>query len=202
MRAVEHFVTRFSDHFVLWLFVLMLIDTMGLPLPSELPLLYGGYLVSQHRLAFVPAGFVAAAGALVGSMLAYVVSRRYGRAAILRWGRRLFITEEHLHRSEAWFARRGEPAVFVCRMIPLAPTLISIPAGIAEMDPTRFAIYSFTGTLPWSFGLLGLGWALGENWRRVTGPFALVSLAVGAGLVVLGALWLLRRRRVARTNGS
>ncbi|MGZ4104970.1 MAG: DedA family protein, partial [Actinomycetota bacterium] len=110
---MEHLVTRFADHFYIALFVLMLIDTIGLPLPSELPLLYGGYLISQHRLSIVPAAFIAAAGALVGSVIAYVISRRVGRAVILHWGRKVLITEEHLHRSERWFERRGPAAVFI-----------------------------------------------------------------------------------------
>src|SRR6266568_2035680 len=108
---MEHLVTRFADHFYIALFVLMLIDTIGLPLPSELPLLYGGYLISNaggHRIGIVPAAFIAAAGALTGSLIAYAISRRVGRAVILHWGRKVFITEEHLHRSERWFERRGQ----------------------------------------------------------------------------------------------
>src|SRR5688572_14193524 len=176
----------------------MWIDTMGLPLPSEVPLLYGGYLVSVGELNIVAATLVAALGATCGSLLAYFVSERYGRAAILRWGRVFFITEEHLHKSERWFERRGEAAVFICRMIPLARTLISIPAGIAEMKVPRFAAYSFAGTVPWSFGLMAFGWALGPKWETVLGSFTLAG--VGVGLVILAGAtwWYLRRRRAAR----
>jgi membrane protein DedA with SNARE-associated domain len=197
---MEHLVTRFADHFYIALFVLMVVDTMGLPLPSELPLLYGGYLISQHRLNIVPAGLLAATGALVGSLIAYAISRRVGRAVILRWGRRVFITEEHLHRSERWFERRGPAAVFVCRMIPLARTLISIPAGIAEMPPMRFGIYTFTGSLPWAFALLGAGWALGSSWKKWLGSFTLASVAVGVIIVAGIVWWLLRRRRAAAST--
>lgn len=192
---MEHFVTTFAQHGYIALFVLLWIDTMGLPLPSEIPLLFAGYLVSRDELAILPAGFVSALGALGGSLLAYSVSRRYGRAAILRYGRVLLITPEHLHRSEAWFERRGPAAVFICRMIPLARTLISIPAGVAEMEPVRFSVYTFTGSLPWAYGLIGLGWALGANWNTVLGSFTLASIATAAVLVAGGAVWYVRRKR-------
>ncbi|MGZ4126608.1 MAG: DedA family protein [Actinomycetota bacterium] len=199
---MEHLVTRFADHFYIALFVLMLIDTIGLPLPSELPLLYGGYLISQHRLSIVPAAFIAAAGALVGSVIAYVISRRVGRAVILHWGRKVLITEEHLHRSERWFERRGPAAVFICRMVPLARTLISIPAGIAEMPLVRFCVYTFTGSLPWAFALLGAGWALGADWKKLLGSFTLASIAVAVVVVAGIAWWFIRRRRSAAVESS
>jgi membrane protein DedA with SNARE-associated domain len=195
---MEHLVTRFADHFMLALYVLMVVDTTGLPLPSELPLFYGGYLISQGRLDIVPAGLVAAAGALTGSLIAYVISRSVGRTVVLRWGKYVFLTEEHLHRSERWFERRGPAAVFFCRMIPVARAVISIPAGIAEMEPMRFAVYSFAGALPWAFGLLGAGWALGSRWKEFLGSFSLASIAIGIVLIVVIAWWLVRRRRASR----
>ena len=194
---MEHLVTRFAEHFYLALFVLMIIDTMGLPLPSEVPLLYGGYLISQGKIDLLPAGLLAATGALIGSMIAYVVSRSVGRAVVLRWGRYVLLSEEHLHKSERWFARRGPAAVFICRMIPLARTLISIPAGIAEMPRGRFALYSFTGSLPWAFALLGVGWALGDNWRRVLAQFTLASIAAAVVIVAGAVAWVIRRRRAS-----
>jgi len=198
---MTHLVESFANHFYIGLYVLMLIDTVGLPLPSELPLIYGGYLIWQHKISIVPAGFIAAAGALTGSLIAYAISRQVGRAVVLRWGRRVLITEEHLHRSEVWFERRGAAAVFLCRMIPLARTLISIPAGIAEMEPVRFGIYSFAGSLPWAFALLGIGWALGSSYKRVLSSFTLASVIVGVILLVGIVWWLLRRRR-ATASGS
>jgi len=198
---MTHLVESFANHFYIGLYVLMLIDTVGLPLPSELPLLYGGYLIWQHKISIVPAGFIAAAGALTGSLIAYAISRQVGRAVVLRWGRRVLITEDHLHRSEVWFERRGAAAVFLCRMIPLARTLISIPAGIAEMEPIRFGIYSFAGSLPWAFALLGIGWALGSSYKKVVGSFTLAGVIVGV-IVLAGIVWWLLRRRRATASGS
>lgn len=198
---MTHLVESFANHFYIGLYVLMLIDTVGLPLPSELPLLYGGYLIWQHKISIVPAGFIAAAGALTGSLIAYAISRKVGRAVVLRWGRRVLITEDHLHRSEVWFERRGPAAVFFCRMIPLARTLISIPAGIAEMEPVRFGIYSFAGSLPWAFALLGTGWALGSSYKKVLSSFTLASVIVGV-IVIAGIVWWLLRRRRATASGS
>jgi membrane protein DedA with SNARE-associated domain len=195
---MQHFVETFARHGYVALFVLLWIDTMGLPLPSEIPLLFAGYLVSIHEISFAGAALVSAAGCVGGSLLAYFVSRRFGRAAVLRWGRYVLITEEHLHRSEAWFARRGPFAVFVCRMIPLARTLVSIPAGIAEMDVARFSIYTFAGSLPWSFGLIGVGWALGSSWKNVLHGFTFASIAAAVVIVAGIITWYVRRRSRAR----
>jgi membrane protein DedA with SNARE-associated domain len=199
---MTHFVESFQNHFYIGLFVLLLIDTIGLPIPSELPLLYGGYLIWLHKISIVPAAFIAAAGALVGSMIAYTVSRSVGRAVVLRWGKRVLITEEHLHRSEVWFEKRGPAAVFICRMIPLARTLISIPAGIAEMEPVRFGIYSFAGSLPWAFGLLGAGWALGSSYKRIQHSFTLVSVIVAVVIIVGAVVWFMRRRRAVEVGSE
>jgi membrane protein DedA with SNARE-associated domain len=198
---MTHFVESFQNHFYIGLFVLLLIDTIGLPIPSELPLLYGGYLIWLHKISIVPAAFIAAAGALVGSLIAYTVSRSVGRAVVMRWGRKVLITEEHVHRSEVWFEKRGPAAVFLCRMIPLARTLISIPAGIAEMEPIRFSIYTFAGSLPWAFGLLGAGWALGSEYKKIQHSITLVSVIV-AVIIVAGIVWWFLRRRRATASGA
>jgi membrane protein DedA with SNARE-associated domain len=195
---VEDLITRFAEHGYIAMFLLMLIDTSGLPLPSEIPLLFSGYLVSTGQLEYVPVCLISALGCLAGSLLGYTVSRSVGRAAILRWGKYLHVTPSGLDSAEAWFHRRGEPAVFVCRMIPLARTLISIPAGIAEMNVPRFALFSFAGSVPWAFGLVALGWGLGENWDRVLGSFFIASLTVATVIVAGLSIWLLKRRNGRR----
>ena len=199
---MTHFVESFQHHFYIGLFILLLIDTIGLPIPSELPLLYGGYLIWLHKISIVPAAFIAAAGALVGSLIAYSVSRSVGRAVVLRWGKKVLITEDHLHRSEVWFEKRGPAAVFICRMIPLARTLISIPAGIAEMEPVRFSVYTFAGSLPWAFALLGAGWALGSSYRKIEHSFTLVSVIVAVVIVAGIVWWFVRRRRTTEVGAE
>ena len=195
LARVQEFVETFARHGYVALFVLLWIDTMGLPLPSEIPLLFAGYLVSRHEISFAGAALVSALGCVGGSLLAYFVSKRFGRAAVLRWGKYVMLTEEHLHRSERWFERRGPFAVFVCRMIPLARTLVSIPAGIAEMNVARFTVYTFAGSLPWAFGLIGLGWALGSSWKTVLHQFTYASIGAAAVILGLALWWYLRRRR-------
>lgn len=192
--AVEELFTRLVAHGLLAVFVILFLDMVGVPLPSEVPLLFAGYLISTGELDLVPAALVATLGATVGALVLYAISRRFGRMIILRWGKFFLITPEHLERSERWFERRGDVAVFACRVIPLARTLISIPAGIAEMNVTRFTIYSFAGTLPWAFGLMAAGWALGENWRRILGAFTIVGLIVALTIVATGLTWYIRRR--------
>src|SRR2546430_11642526 len=104
-------------------------------------------------------------------------------------------------RAEVGCEGGGRGLVFSCGMPPLARTLVSSPAGIAEMEPIRFGVYSFTGSLPWAFALLGTGWALGSSYKKVLGSFTLASVIVGV-IVVAGIVWWLLRRRRATASGS
>ena len=199
---MEEFVRSFfTDYGLLALFVLMLLDNIGVPLPSEIPLLLAGFFVSEARMDYLPAVVVSATGSLAGALILYVLGRTIGRALVLRWGRVLRISHDDIDRAEAWFHRRGESSVFFLRVVPLARTIISIPAGMLEMHPVRFSAYTFTGSLLWTFAVIGAGWGLGARYEDVIDGFGLASLAAASfiGMVVLawGAKRLLDRRRPA-----
>src|SRR5688572_7314974 len=124
MAPVEEFVREFfRDHGLLALFLLMVLDNIGVPFPSEIPLLLAGFSASTGDMNLVAAAGVGAVGSLVGALVLYVLGRSLGRAAILRWGRLARIDHDDLDRAEAWFHRRGEPAVLFLRVIPLARTI-------------------------------------------------------------------------------
>lgn len=195
---MEEFITRFAEHGYLAVFVLMALESACIPIPSEVTMLFAGYLVSRSEIDFVGVALVGTLANLVGSWAAYAVGRTGGRALLDRYGRFVFIRRHDIERAEVWFARRGEAAVFVSRMLPVVRTFISLPAGIAEMPLRRFSLYTFAGCLPWVFALTATGWALGENWDRVLGSFTLASIAIAGVIGVAIVVWLTRRRRAAR----
>ena len=166
-------------------------------------MVFGGFLVSRGQLDFVLVGLLGAFANLVGSWIAYYVGRVGGRPLVERWGKYIFLRPHDLDRAEAWWAKRGDAAVFFSRLLPVIRTFISLPAGIAEMPIGRFTIYTFLGCLPWCFALTWAGVLLGDNWEvflRQSQPFV-----IGFGVIVAGVVvwWFLRRRaRAKRAEGE
>lgn len=189
-----------ADYGLVALFVLMVLDNMAVPFPSEIPLLLTGVSIREGTMSAAPAVIVAAAGSLVGALVLYTLARLVGRAIIGRWGRFVRIGEDDLARAEAWFHRRGEMAVLFLRMVPLARTLISVPAGVLEMSLVRFTAYTFIGSLTWGGFVIGLGWGLGDSYRRVEGAFGLAGIAVASTIVMIAVIAFLARRRRKRPS--
>jgi len=189
-----------ADYGYLAIFVLMLLESACIPIPSEVTMLFGGALTTAafagagNELTVV--GVVAAGtlGNLVGSWLAYWAGDVGGRPLIDRFGRYLLIRPHEVDRAHAWFEKRGEVTVFVSRLLPVVRTFISLPAGVAEMPFWRFTIYTLLGCLPWCLALTLLGAALGDQWtvaEEYIREFAWVIAAVilVAGIVVVKRRW-------------
>jgi len=176
---------------------LMAVESASIPFPSELIMPLAGWLLVQERgggwWMLVLAGFYGALGNLLGSWVAYWISLKGGRPLLLKYGKYVLISVEEIERTERWFDRYGDLAVFASRMLPVVRTFISVPAGVARMNIWKFSIYTFAGSFPWSFGLAYGGFLLGENWeilRSAMRPFDIPIVI----LVVLGGGWFLYRR--------
>jgi membrane protein DedA with SNARE-associated domain len=184
---------------------LMGIESAAIPFPSELIMPLAGWLLIQDTGGSVwwvaMAGFYGALGNLLGSWVAYWVSLVGGRPLLRKYGRYILFTQEEVDRAEVWFAKYGELAVFVSRMLPVVRTFISVPAGIARMNIWRFSIYTFLGSYPWSVGLAYGGFKLGENWedlREVMRPF---DIPIAVVVVAVIAWFVYRRIRAIRAQG-
>jgi membrane protein DedA with SNARE-associated domain len=200
----EWIVHLIGDHGYLAVFVLMVLESACIPVPSEVTMLFGGALASaefageRQQLDLVTVGLLGTAGNLVGSWLAYWAGAVGGRPLIDRFGRYLLILPHEVDRAHEWFERRGELAVFVSRLLPVIRTFISLPAGVARMPFWRFTVYTVLGCLPWTFALAWLGYELGERWTTVEAVLQPIAWAVVAVLVALGAWWIARRYRKVR----
>ena len=175
----------------------MAIESACIPLPSEIIMpLAGWFLVDARGLGvewLLLAAFCGALGNLIGSLIAYAVGAWGGRPLLLRYGRYFLITRHEVEQAERWFARYGDRAVFISRMLPVIRTFISLPAGIARMNVWRFSILTFVGSFPWSLGLAWAGFLLGENWERIREWMRPADIPI---LIVLAALvaWYIYRR--------
>ena len=172
--------------------LLMFAENLFPPIPSEVILPLAGFLVYQGELRFVPALVVATVGSLAGALVLYALGRWGGRTLVLRYGRLLRVRESDLDRADAWFDRYGEAVVLLGRMVPGVRSLVSIPAGLAEMPVKRFVVLTVLGSGAWNTLLIGAGWQLGENWSRLSGVVGSVSnavLAILAVAVVVLVMW-------------
>jgi membrane protein DedA with SNARE-associated domain len=176
----------------------MVLESACIPIPSEVTMVFGGFLVSRGELDFFWVAMLGTIANVVGSWIAYWVGLRGGRPLIERWGKYIFLREHELDRAEAWFARRGDMAVFVSRLLPVVRTFISLPAGVARMPFGKFTLYTFLGCLPWTFALTWAGLILGDNWETVLRYGEPISWAIAIAGVAFIAWWLVRRARAKK----
>lgn len=175
----------------------MAIESANIPLPSELILPFGGYLVSTGQLTFWGAVMAGTVGGTVGSIASYYLGSMGGRPLIIRYGRYIGIKSNRLAMVDEWFARYGEATVFFTRLMPIIRTFISLPAGVSKMNFKRFVIYTFLGSLPWCILLTYVGVKLGENWTLIKPWFHRLDLVVAVG-IVLAIMYLVVRKLRSR----
>jgi membrane protein DedA with SNARE-associated domain len=215
VHGITHAVTSaIGDYGLYAVFLLMMVDAI-FPAASEVVMVYAGAVaagaVPGHHVtvfgaqvdstfwAYLAMATAGTLGYVAGSILGWAIGRYGGRPYLERHGRWLHVTPASLDRAEAWFARYGNAAVLFGRMVPVVRSFISIPAGVAEMPLGRYTVLTTIGSIPWCFGLAGIGVALGTGWERFHESWRFADYAIVA-LVVLGAALVIVRmaRRRAR----
>jgi len=166
-------------------FFLMVLESMVVPIPSELIMPFAGFLISQGNFTFLLVMLSSSLGSIVGSLISYYMGKYGGNMLVIKYGKYLLLDTEDLMKTEAWFNKKGEYTIFISRFIPVVRHLISIPAGIGNMNLKRFILYTITGASIWNFILTYAGYLLGKNWDRIKHYSEPVSITV-AILLVLG----------------
>ncbi|MFZ2034027.1 MAG: DedA family protein [Candidatus Dormiibacterota bacterium] len=174
--------------------VLMLINSCGVPFPSEVIMPVAGVLAAAGHFNIVVVILAGIAGNWLGALLAYGLARRFGRPLLLGPGRRIGISPRHLDMADRWIDRYGLPAVFFGRMLPVIHTYISFPAGLAKMQPVWFAALSLLGSTVWVTFLAVLGYAVGANYTKVSGPIGTAAIVIAVVVVIGVVAWYLRGR--------
>lgn len=166
--------------------LLMAIESANVPLPSEMILPYAGYLVQQGQLNFHGAAFAGAIGCVVGSIPSYWLGAWGGQRFIERYGHWVLMSTHELDKARKWTNRFGDATFFLCRILPVVRTFISLPAGVLKARFWPFVWLTFVGSLIWSYGLVYVGVVLGENldafrhwWHQFDKAIALVIVALG-----------------------
>lgn len=181
--------------------LLMAIENLVPPLPSELVMPFAGFLVSTDEMAAIPALLMGTLGSLLGASILYVFGSWLGeerlRLSMRRYGRFVLLRESDLDRALALFRRRGRSVVFWARLVPGIRSLVSLPAGLTHMPLAPFVLYTALGALVWNSVLLTSGIVLGRNWSAVlelVDRYEALLLTASAALLA-AFVW---RRLVAR----
>jgi membrane protein DedA with SNARE-associated domain len=185
-----------ASYGLLGVFVLMVGESCGLPFPSEVIMPTAGLLAATgHMQGGLTAAIVAGALAnLVGSLIAYALAARFGEPLLLGPGRYVGIRRHHLEMTYGWFRRWGLLAVFFGRVLPVIRTYISFPAGLARIDVAKFSALTLIGALPWCAALALVGYLLGRNYDRISGPLEKGAIGVAILVVIVVVIWYVRGR--------
>lgn len=200
---MESWITQFIEDFgYLGVFLMIALENVFPPIPSEIILCFGGFMTTSTDLTIVGVITASTLGSVVGAIILYAIGllmdvNRLERI-IDRWGHILRLTKEDIHKAQSWFDRFGIWTVFFCRMIPLIRSLISIPAGMAKMNFLTFLLFTTLGTLIWNTLLVNLGAQFGEAWPTIVHYFDYYSnfvyIIIGI-TIILGVIWFFRRKR-------
>ena len=178
------------------LILLSILESALVPVPSEVTFGFAGAFctvavggASHFSVWWVI--LIGTVGSLVGSVIAYELGRTLGRTIVDRWGKWILLTHKDLDAAERWFDKYGSISILIGRVLPVVRTVISVPAGVAEMKRGRFMVLTTLGSLIWVSLLTGLGYAAGSNWQRVSNDFhkAQTPVIIVIMLLLAWALW-------------
>jgi membrane protein DedA with SNARE-associated domain len=182
------------------LFAGMFGQAVGVPLPSELMLGFGGYLAYVHTFSYPLVVLVGAAGDTAGAILGYFIGYYGGRPLLLRFGTRFFIAQRELEAADRWFARFGNRAVLICKLLPGIRAFGSFPAGVTKMNFAIFLGYTALGAMIWSSVFVTLGFHLGKHWDLITEQLKPISIVLLVTLATAVVVWLVVRARAEKTR--
>ncbi len=177
----------------LGIFLLMVLENVIPPVPSEVIMGVGGLLVARDSMSFWPLLLTGTAGATLGNYFWYWIGDKWGyqrlEPFIARWGRWLTLDWDHIEQAVRVFQKHGQWVVFLLRFSPFLRTIISLPAGLSHMPKGRFLAYTFCGTILWNAALIAGGQLVGSLLEESQ---AIIGLLL-AGFLGLGALFYLYR---------
>ncbi|MDD3212361.1 MAG: DedA family protein [Eubacteriales bacterium] len=207
---MQDWIINFMNQFgYLGIALLIAIENIFPPIPSELILTFGGFMTTYTNMNIWMVVLFATIGSVAGAIVLYGVGRLLPTEKMERligkWGRVLGLKSGDVKRAEGWFLRRGTSTVFFCRFIPVVRSLISIPAGMAHMHQGPFLLYTTLGTAIWNVVLVYLGAVAGAGWERITqytDVYSYIALAVMAVIVIGLVIWFKKKRKSRREDSN
>ncbi|GEB32346.1 DedA family protein [Brevibacillus sp. FSL K6-0770] len=199
---LTHFIEQYS---YLGIFLMMALENVFPPIPSEVILTFGGFMTTRTTLTVPGVILAATLGSVLGAVLLYAIGRYLDvskiEKVVERYGHLLRIKKTDIQKADAWFDKYGYWTILFCRMIPLVRSLISIPAGMTGMGLPLFLLFTTIGTLLWNIALVLVGALLGESWEQVLHVMDVYSKFVYIGIGVVGVGFLVVFVRKRRSGG-
>ncbi len=204
----ETLLNLIGDYGYLGIMLLIFIENVFPPIPSEAVLLFGGFMTEKTQLQIVPCILAATVGSLAGAAVLYLLGRILKKERIKKlfsgkFGKVMRLKPEHVDRADAWFVKYEKKAVLICRCIPVVRSLISIPAGISEMRPVPFFVLTALGSAVWNSVLVGLGAFMGDQWEQVLfymEQYTFVVVILLAILAIAAVIWYVWYRRKKKSS--
>ncbi len=186
--------------------IAMAIESACIPLPSEVTMPLAGWMLVQAQGLtegfLLIAAFWGALGNTIGSVITYWVGAQGGRPLLEKYGKYILISKRDMDLADRWFVRWGEPTAFFSRMLPVVRTFISLPAGIARMNFTRFTVLTFIGSFIWSGLLAWAGFVFGSHWQEVRDAMRPFDIPIIIIVLILVALYVYRHLKHAREESA
>ncbi len=170
--------------------LLMAIESCNIPLPSEAILPFAGYLVTKGTFSIHTAAFFGAIGCVLGSIPSYYLGYFGGRKFIEKYGKYFLISKHDLETADKWVDKYGDWSFFICRMLPVVRTFISLPAGILKARKRTFFIFTFIGSLIWSYLLVWVGVKVGENTEALKHIWHKFDAVIIIACLILGGIYV------------
>ncbi len=177
---------------------LMALQTVAVPIPSEVILPFAGFLVSSGRFNLVLLALIGGLGSCLGSSIAYWIGYKGGRPLVEHYGKYILISHSDLNRTEKFFAKFGSIAVFIGQLLPIVRSFIGFFAGTAEENFKKFLLSVFVGSFLWSLVLGYVGVKLGQNWSSLHTKFQKFDVLIIVIIVILISLYIWRHVRHLR----
>ncbi|OOV75324.1 DedA family protein [Mammaliicoccus fleurettii] len=200
---MESWITSIMEQFgYLGIALLILLENVFPPIPSEVILTFGGFMTTKSELTIVGVVIASTIGSVFGAVILYWIGRILNvdrlERIIEKWGKYLRLTKEDVRKADAWFDKYGPWTVFFCRFIPLIRSLISIPAGMSDMNQWLFLLLTTLGTLIWNLILVIVGAKVGDNWHQIVNymdvysNFMYAIIAIG---IIVFIIWFVKRKK-------
>jgi len=170
--------------------ILMAIESCNIPLPSEAILPFAGFMVSKGHFTIHQAAWAGAFGCLLGSIPSYYIGYFGGRPFVEKYGKYILVSKKDLEMADKWEQKYGNLAFFICRMLPVVRTFISLPAGILRANIFQFSLFTFLGSLIWSYPLVYVGMKLGEHREAISHFLHKFDVVIVLTCIVLFGMYL------------
>jgi len=202
----ELIITLMEQYGYAGIFLLIAVENIFPPIPSEIILPFGGFLTTYSKLTVPGVIWFATGGSLAGALILYGAGRvlnqeRLRKLASGSIGKLLRLKAEDMEKADQWFLTKGKKTVFFCRCVPIVRSLISIPAGMSRMPMGTFLLYTTAGTVIWNTLLVSAGAFLGASWGKIAylvGEYSNIMLIVLSISAISGIIWFYRTRKIRK----